>query len=77
MTDDNRLPEEKITTLATIAAPWSREVTLQAVDHESGLKILRMRIKEGRARFTIIDLDVPTAKTLADTLLEWAKASEG
>ena len=73
MSDEIQLPVETITPLAVLQAPWSREITLQAVDHESGLKMLRMRIKEGKSRFTIIDLDAPTAMALAETLNTWAK----
>ncbi len=72
MTDQ---PEETVTTLATLAAPWSREVTLQAVEHDSGLRMLRVRIKEGRARFTILDLDEPTATEWARVMREWAELS--
>ncbi|KAF0223244.1 MAG: hypothetical protein FD176_2063 [Rhodospirillaceae bacterium] len=67
------MSEEKITPLAEIEAPWSRHLSLSAVDHDSGLRMLRLRIKEGRARFTIIDLDERTASELADQLRAWAK----
>ncbi|MDA8231127.1 MAG: hypothetical protein M0006_07305 [Magnetospirillum sp.] len=76
MTDDPRFPEEKTTPLATLAAPWGREISLQGVEHESGLKILRVRIKEGRARFTILDLDAPTAKAWGEAMMTWAKTAE-
>jgi hypothetical protein len=72
MTDTPDFATETITPLATLEAPWSREITLSAVDHESGLRMLKMRIKEGRARFTIIDLDEPTARSLAQYLSDWA-----
>lgn len=68
------MSEEKITPLAEIEAPWSRQLSLSAVDHDSGLRMLRLRIKEGRARFTIIDLDERTARELADQLRNWAEA---
>lgn len=66
------MSEEKITPLAEIEAPWSRHLSLSAIDHDSGLRMLRLRIKEGRARFTIIDLDERTARELAGQLLDWA-----
>lgn len=66
------MPEEKVTPVAEIAAPWSRQISLSAVDHDSGLRLLRLRIKEGRARFTIIDLDETTARELAGHLAGWA-----
>ncbi|CAA7627383.1 hypothetical protein [Magnetospirillum sp. SS-4] len=73
MTDDTRHPEEKVTTLATLAAPWSREITVQRVDHDSGLRLMRLRIKEGRARFTILDLDEPTVDALLEAMILWRK----
>ncbi|MBI5163982.1 MAG: hypothetical protein HY985_08775 [Magnetospirillum sp.] len=73
MSDEIEYTGETVTTVATIAAPWSRQITLQTVAHESGLRTMRMRIKEGRARFTIIDLDPPTAKALVDILAPWAE----
>jgi hypothetical protein len=71
-TDTPDFAAETITPIATLEAPWSREISLAAVDHESGLRMLKMRIKEGRARFTIIDLDEKTARELARLLGEWA-----
>ena len=67
------MSEETITPLAEIEAPWSRHLSLSAIDHDSGLRMLRLRIKEGRARFTIIDLDEKTARELASHLQDWAK----
>lgn len=77
MSDETRFPEESVTTLATIAAPWGREVTLQSVDHDSGLKMMRVRIREGRARFTILDLDAATARAWAEAMQAWARDAEG
>ncbi|MGE4279946.1 MAG: hypothetical protein AB7G62_10195 [Magnetospirillum sp.] len=70
------MSEEQITPLAEIEAPWSRHLSLSAVDHDSGLRMLRLRIKEGRARFTIIDLDERTARQLAQHLSDWADAQK-
>lgn len=69
-------PDETITTLSTIAAPWGREVTLQSVDHASGLKMLRVRIREGRARFTILDIDSRTAQAWGQAMLDWAETAK-
>ena len=73
MTDETTPPQETVTTLATIAAPWSREILAQKVEHDSGLQILRLRIKEGRSRFTIIDLDAPTVDALMAVMTEWSE----
>jgi hypothetical protein len=71
MTDQTRHPEECVTTLATLDAPWSREIVVQRVEHDSGLGLMRLRIKEGRSRFTILDLDAPTVDALMAAMAEW------
>ena len=73
-TDNPEFAKEDVTPLATLAAPWSREISFSAVDHESGLRILRLRIKEGRARFTIIDLDERTVGEMMAVMGDWAAA---
>ncbi len=77
MSDEPKFPDETVTPLAVLNAPWSREITLSAVDHESGLKMMKVRIKEGRARFTILDIDPPTARAWAQAMLDWADKAEG
>lgn len=72
MTEEIQHPQETVTTLATIAAPWSREILAQKVAHDSGLQILRLRIKEGKSRFTILDLDAPTVEALMAVMTEWS-----
>lgn len=57
--------------ITRIEAPYRRDVLLQDVQHESGMRMLRMRIREGR-RFTIIDIDEATAKKWADVMMKWA-----
>lgn len=73
-TENPEFAKEDVTPLATLAAPWSREVSFSSVQHESGMRILRMRIKEGRARFTIIDLDEKTVGEMMAVMGDWAKA---
>ena len=58
--------------ITRIEAPYRRDVLLQDVQHESGLRMLRMRIREGR-RFTILDIDEATAEKWADVMLKWAR----
>ncbi|MCB1513416.1 MAG: hypothetical protein H6876_03510 [Hyphomicrobiaceae bacterium] len=60
------------TDIGHIDAPYRREIVLQDVQHESGLKLLRIRIREGR-RFTILDIDATTADALADILTRWSR----
>jgi len=58
--------------IGRIDAPYRREVVLQDVVHESGMRMLRIRIREGR-RFTILDIDAPTAEAWADIMTKWAR----
>ena len=76
-TDNPECAKADVTPLATLAAPWSREISFSAVDHESGMRILRMRIKEGRARFTIVDLDEKTVAEVMAVMGAWVTASCG
>lgn len=71
--DEDRLPTETITLLEAFPAPFNREITVQDVTHESGMKMLRLRIKEGKSRFTILDLDPATAAKWGGLMADWAK----
>ena len=62
------------TRIATIAAPYRREIWLDELRFESGMRLLRVTIKEG-ARFTQIDLDAETADRWAKIMLDWTGAS--
>ncbi len=64
------LPSETVQTLREIQAPWGKEVTLTAVTYDSGMRAVRMRIREGR-RFTDMELDPDTVHTLIDVLGTW------
>ncbi len=65
------MSEETVAPLAEIAAPYGREVVLQDVTHESGMRMLRLRIREGH-RFTIMDLDADTAIRWGRAMQDWA-----
>jgi hypothetical protein len=60
------------TRIATVVAPYRREVWLDDVQFESGMRLLRVTIKEGR-RFTQLDLDVEAADRWGQALLDWAR----
>jgi len=64
--------EQSKTRLATIEAPFRREVKLDEVAFESGMKLLRIVIREGH-RITQLDIDAPTAETWGRTLVAWAR----
>ncbi len=69
MSDSDR---ETVTDLAKLDAPFGKEILLQDVEHESGMKMLRLRIREG-SRFTILDVDVETAEKWGAHLNGWVK----
>ena len=54
--------------LETLIAPFGREVRLDEVRFESGMRLLRVTIREGR-RITVLDVDAGTA-------LAWARAMQ-
>jgi hypothetical protein len=60
------------TRIATVVAPYRREVWLDDVQFESGMRLLRVTIKEGR-RFTQLDLDEETADQWGQTMLDWVR----
>jgi hypothetical protein len=67
--------EEIKTRIATLEAPYRREIWLDEVRFESGMQLLRVTIKEGR-RFTQLDLDEATADRWGQTMLDWARRSK-
>jgi hypothetical protein len=66
---------DQITSLAKFRNPYgNQEVELQEIRYESGgMPMLRLRIKERGARFTIFDLDPLTTKFWAEEMLKWAQ----
>jgi hypothetical protein len=57
--------------LAQIEAPYGRRVRLDELVHESGMKMLRVTIREG-SRFTILEIDAPTAALWGDAMRQWS-----
>ena len=66
---------ERKTRIATIEAPYRREIWLDDVSFESGMRLLRLTIKEGR-HFTQLDLDAATADRCGRSLRDWAAGEE-
>lgn len=62
--------------LAEIAAPYGRHVRLDEVAFESGMRLMRVTIREGR-RITVLDIDAPTARRWAETMAAWAGTQPG
>ncbi len=61
--------------LAQLAAPYGREIRLEDVRFESGMRLMKITIREGK-RITIIDIDAATARQWADTMSAWARDVE-
>lgn len=56
-----------------LASPFKQEIELQQVEHEAGFTTLRVRIREQK-RFTVFDIDAPTARQWGQALLAWAES---
>ena len=65
---------DQITSLIKFRNPFgNQEIELQEARYEAGgTPMLRLRIRERGARFTIFDIDPATAKLWAETMSEWA-----
>jgi len=57
--------------IGVFALPYGREAIVKDVVFDSGMNLLRLTLKEGR-RITIVDLDIPSVRQLAGTMLQWA-----
>jgi len=62
---------ETVTPLTKIDAPYGRKVVLEGVEHESDMRMLRIRIREG-SRFTVLDIDEETANRWSTVMAAWA-----
>ena len=60
-----------VTKLDKFTAPYGREVKLENVDYENGMRVLRIHIREG-SRFTVMDIDDNTASDWGSAMLAWA-----
>ena len=65
--------EPEILLLDEFPAPFNKQVVLQEVIMENGVRLLRLRIREG-SRFTIMDLDPLTAERWGTRMADWARA---
>jgi len=61
---------ETVTKLGQFTAPYGKEVKLENVDYENGMRVLRIHIREGN-RFTVMDIDDKTASSWAATMTNW------
>jgi hypothetical protein len=65
---------DKITPLHKFRNPYgNQEIELQQVEYEAGgMPMLRLRIRERGARFTIFDVDPVTARFWGEIMGQWA-----
>jgi hypothetical protein len=70
------MSESVKTRIAAIAAPYGREIRLDAMAYESGMKLIRITIREG-GRYTILELDRASALAFAGEMRKWAEAQVG
>lgn len=65
---------DEIKSLTKFRNPFgNQEIELQEVHYEAGgTPMMRLRIRERGARFTIFDVDPVTAKFWAEEMLKWA-----
>ncbi len=65
------MSDEMVTLLKKIDAPYGRKLVLESVEHNSEMRLLRIRIREG-SRFTVLDIDKDTAKLWSAAMTAWA-----
>jgi len=70
---------DQLTSITKFRNPYgNQEIELQEARYESGgTPMLRLRIRERGARFTVFDVDPLTAKYWAEEMLKWAAPLAG
>jgi hypothetical protein len=63
--------ESVITRLDEFSAPYGKQVKLENVAYENGMRVLRIHIREGN-RFTVMDVDEKTASHWGRAMTDWA-----
>jgi len=63
------------THLDKFTAPYGREITLEDIAYENGMRVLRVHIREGN-RHTVMDIDDNTASSWGGAMLKWASESQ-
>ena len=67
--------ETVVTSLNKFSAPYGKEVTLENVAYENGMRVLRVHIREGN-RFTVMDIDENTASDWGAAMTDWATQAQ-
>lgn len=67
--------ESTVTEIEKFTAPYGREVKLENVAYENGMRVLRIHIREGN-RFTVMDIDENTASDWGSAMLAWVNRTQ-
>ena len=67
--------ETTVTRLDSFSAPYGKEVTLENVAYENGMRVLRIHIREGN-RFTVMDIDESTASNWGAIMTDWVAQTQ-
>jgi hypothetical protein len=67
------MTEESLRDIAIYELPYRRKAELREFTYESGMKMLRLVLREGH-RITQVELDSATAAAMATEMDAWAKA---
>lgn len=68
--------DSTVTELDRFTAPYGREVKLENVAYENGMRVLRIHIREGN-RFTVMDIDDATASNWGSVMMDWVSQGDG
>jgi len=66
--------EDEVNDLGMIELPYGKEVRMEEIVYEGGMRLVRMRLREGK-RHTVIELDPASAAAWGKTLQDWARAA--
>ena len=67
--------DSKVTRLDHFTAPYGKEVTLENIAYENGVRVLRIHIREGN-RFTVMDIDESTAAHWSTAMADWVSQKQ-
>ena len=66
------MSDEERTELDSIVAPYGRHIRLQDVRFQSGMRLMRVIIREA-SRITVFEIDTATARAWAAAMQDWAQ----
>jgi hypothetical protein len=64
--------EEEVNELGKLDLLFGKELKIEEIVYDNGLRMLRLRLREGK-RFTTIELDADNAGKWADIIGAWAR----